>query len=365
MASTKDILWSIEPHTKAKHEILRNYLGAWFGIMSPKNLRIIYLDGFCGPGRYKGGEIGSPLIALKSAIDHSARKRFNEIKFIFIEKDEDRLLHLEKEIKSLDIPSNFQIESHKNQFDDTLKKILDDLGANGQKLAPTFAFIDPFGFKGISFSIIQSLLSNDRTEIFINFMADPINRFFNHPISQIGQHITELFGTPEVIKLIEKDDGGSRINKLRLLYQKQLLKIAKFVRYFEMRDDRGRLIYYLFFASNNRLGHIKMKEAFWKMDCYGGCRFSDATDPNQMILFKEDPSEKLSEEIFMKNCRQRKSVEQIKIEIEDETVYINKHVKQALKNLEQRKMINVEDLKLDGMKRRKNSFPDNAIVIFT
>jgi three-Cys-motif partner protein len=48
-----DTLWEIEPHTIAKHEILRRYLGAWFVIMGQTNRRIIYLDGFCGPGRYK------------------------------------------------------------------------------------------------------------------------------------------------------------------------------------------------------------------------------------------------------------------------------------------------------------------------
>jgi len=50
MATPKETLWEIDPHTKAKHEILRRYLNAWFPILNSWNNRIIYIDGFSGPG---------------------------------------------------------------------------------------------------------------------------------------------------------------------------------------------------------------------------------------------------------------------------------------------------------------------------
>ena len=62
MSTPKETLWEMEPHTEVKHAILRKYLGAWFGIMGRTNPRIIYIDGFCGPGRYIGGEDGSPIL---------------------------------------------------------------------------------------------------------------------------------------------------------------------------------------------------------------------------------------------------------------------------------------------------------------
>ena len=49
-------VWPIEPQTEAKHEILRKYLAAWFPIMSSWQERIIFIDGFAGPGVYEGGE---------------------------------------------------------------------------------------------------------------------------------------------------------------------------------------------------------------------------------------------------------------------------------------------------------------------
>ena len=72
---------------------------------------------------------------------------------------------------------------------------------------------------------------------------------------------------------------------LRNLYQRQLEKAAEFVRYFELRDKNSRIVYYLFFATNNALGHLKMKEAMWKVDPLGDFTFSDSTNPNQQILF--------------------------------------------------------------------------------
>lgn len=37
--------------------------------MAFSNPRILYIDGFAGPGRYKNGEDGSPIYALKIACD--------------------------------------------------------------------------------------------------------------------------------------------------------------------------------------------------------------------------------------------------------------------------------------------------------
>jgi hypothetical protein len=44
--------------------------------------------------------------------------------------------------------------------------------------------------------------------------------------------------------------------------------------------------YYLFYATNELLGLEKMKEAMWKADESGEFRFSDATDPNQLVIFE-------------------------------------------------------------------------------
>jgi three-Cys-motif partner protein len=85
MAKPPETIWPIEEHTKAKHRILRRYLDAWLPIMSSRNRRLIYIDGFAGPGVYAGGEPGSPIIALNAYLEHKYRDRITaELVYAFI-----------------------------------------------------------------------------------------------------------------------------------------------------------------------------------------------------------------------------------------------------------------------------------------
>lgn len=362
MSTSSETLWELEPHTGAKHTILRRYLGAWFGIMGRTNPRIIYLDGFCGPGRYKGGEDGSPVLAIKLAKGHHQKNNLHEVTFVFVEERKDRVDHLRNELSSLPVPSTFHISVNQNQFDNTLSEILDYLDTKGAKIAPTFAFIDPFGFKGAPFKLVQRLLNNPKTEVFVNIMANSINRFLDHPDPQIKNHIVDLFGTPHVLQILNVGYHG--ISQLRELYQAQLEKCAKYVRYFEMRDEDNRIIYYLFFATNNRLGHIKMKEAFWKVDSSTGYHFSDATNANQLVLFEVDPSKDLAELLSLQFQGRKTTISVIQEFVEDHTPYLASHMKKALRQLEEQDRLCVDPLKQGGDKRKKTTFPEDVVVTF-
>lgn len=363
MTTPGDTIWEINPHTQAKHEILRRYLNAWFPILGTYNPRIVYIDGFCGPGRYLRGEPGSPLIALEAAIKHAARLQRNRLTFLFMDERPDRIAHLKRELSSLSVPTNYSIQTVTGAFADELSKLLDELDLRGLQIAPTFAFIDPFGFKGLPFSLVQRLLKNPKTEVFVNVMADAINRFLDHPDTATQQHIVDLFGSPKAVEISRA--GGDRVAGLRSLYQMQLSKCARFVRYFEMRDLKDRTIYYLFFATNHRLGHVRMKEAFWKIDPSSGFRFSDATNPYQLVLFEQDETHILMQQLQNKFRGQKLPVEQIRIFVEDETPFLFSHLRKALRSLEDRKIIVVDDLKQDGTKRRLHTYPDNCTVAFT
>lgn len=362
MTTPKETIWKIEPHTQAKHEILRRYLGSWFPILGKYNQRVIYIDGFSGPGRYKGGEPGSPIIALQEALKHSTRLNGINLTFLFMDERADRIEHLQSELANFSCPNNFSLNAITGLFDVEFKNLLDRLEAEGLQIAPTFAFIDPFGFKGLPFELVQRLLKNPKTEVFISVMVDSINRFLEHPDGQTTQHIASLFGTPQVLDIPQ--GGGDRITELRLLYQQQLGKAAKFVRFFEMRNVQNRTIYYLFFATNHPLGHKKMKEAFWKIDSSSGFGFSDATNPHQLILFEIDQSPMLARELQAHFLNQKVSVEQIERFVDDHTSFLGSHMRSALKLLEQDNKIRVDIHKQDNTKRRGNTFPKGVIVEF-
>ena len=262
----------------------------------------------------------------------------------------------------MSIPKNFSISADVAQFDNTLTQLFNGLKAQNLSLAPTFAFIDPFGFKGIPYSSVKQILSNPKSEVFINIMADFINRFVEHPDPNTRQHIIDLFGTDQALKIIA--ESPDRLVALRHLYQTQLQACAKYVRYFEMQDEHGRLIYYLFFATNHPLGYVKMKEAFWKVDTENGFHFSDATNPNQMILFSVDPSQDLAKLLANQFSRKRAKVFSVRQFVEEETAYIAKHMRSALKLLESQGLIQAQELKVGGGKRRRGTFSDNVVIMF-
>ena len=108
MARSKNGGREIQPHTKAKHAILREYLKAWFPILARRNKRIIYYDGFAGSGDYPGGEEGSPLIALNVA--RNCNLPNTEIVFVFVEKNKEKADSLRKTIGQQEWPNNFRHE---------------------------------------------------------------------------------------------------------------------------------------------------------------------------------------------------------------------------------------------------------------
>jgi three-Cys-motif partner protein len=71
-----DMLWKLEPATKAKHRLYERYLGAWWAKLLQSSFpRVTYVDAFAGPGRYLDGEPGSPIMVLDQLLHHEARDR--------------------------------------------------------------------------------------------------------------------------------------------------------------------------------------------------------------------------------------------------------------------------------------------------
>lgn len=285
MAGITSIVWPIEPHTKAKHEILRYYLGAWFPILAKWSGRIIYFDGFAGPGVYAGGEDGSPVIALQTAVEHTLREKFKEIVFFFIEKDPLRAKKLSEVLKECfpKLPENIKYIVHGAEFAPTLEQVLDYLEKKDAKLAPTFAFLDPFGFSGFPMKLIGRMMAYDKCEVLITFMVGFVRRFLDELREPV---LNELFATQEWKKARHIGDSEKRLRFLLDLYERQLTKIgrAKFVRSFAMIGSHNQVIYYLVYGTKHWRGLEVMKEAMWNVDRRGTYTFSDLTDVSQAYL---------------------------------------------------------------------------------
>ncbi|MGQ0569464.1 MAG: three-Cys-motif partner protein TcmP, partial [Armatimonadota bacterium] len=274
MAVPKETVWKIEPHTATKHLILRQYLNAWLPMVSTYHGRIVFIDGFAGPGRYKDGEPGSPIIVLTTLLNHRyfrQPRRDREFVFVFIEKDKPRAQALEAELvrlaKERVIPDWVKYGVEQDEFADVITRALDDLEKKGDKLAPTLLFVDPFGFSDAPLEVIARVTKSPKCECLITFMFDSIRRWLPHRDFTIAAHFDLLFGTKDWRTLLD-EPGTRRHAGILTLYRDQLMNVAglKYVRTFEMLNNRNRPIYSLFFGTNHKEGLSKMKEAMWKAD---------------------------------------------------------------------------------------------------
>ncbi len=366
MAVPKETLWEAPPHTLAKHDILRRYLQAWLPILLRRSKKVVYVDGFSGPGEYSGGEPGSPIVALDAARDHLAQgtvRRDRRIVFVFIEQQGDRAGHLRSLLHPYQEVEQFEIFVQHHTFDGSFSTALDRLRKMGGQIAPTFVFADPFGFGGLPMSLLHRVLHHERTEIFANLAIDSVNRFFEHPGAHTQAQISDLMGVDVTEVDLSKE---KRLEVIRSLYQSGLEEKAGFVRSFRMLDWADRPVYDLFFASNHPLGHAKMKEAMWSVDPQGNFRFSDATDPQQTVLFDADPEAQLLERILSKyKDKARVRVAEIEEWVKGYTAFLRKHMRGALELGENKGAFFVEPLKLNGKKRHGTSFPPNVVINFT
>ncbi len=267
--------WDYPPHTRAKHEMLGAYLDGWFPVLSKWNGRVVFLDGFAGRGRYVNGEEGSPLIALRHLLDHCyfPSMRHREFVFLFVEANAENAENLKKELAAFrqqrePWPQNVTPQVVAAPFDRTARDILDTMAEQKRRLAPTFAFVDPFGYSGLPMDILSDLLAYPRSEVFVNFMVGHVQRF----IERDGQEaaMRSLFGM-DVRDILSAFDGDNRVEHLRATYARQLQERARFehVQSFAMRNRTGNVGYYLFHGTRHRLGVKLMKAAMWKVDPQG------------------------------------------------------------------------------------------------
>lgn len=148
-----------------KHGLLGRYLttfaskvGKWSGG------NVAYLDGFAGAGRYKGGQPGSPLIAVQVA-EHLKTKR--QLTCMFVERDRKTFDALNAAVGDAPncIVRNGPVADH---LDDFLTL------AQGQ---PALAFFDPFGLQE-PFADIARIMQRPGviSEVILNFSLKGLQR---------------------------------------------------------------------------------------------------------------------------------------------------------------------------------------------
>jgi three-Cys-motif partner protein len=362
MSTITETLWPIEPHTAKKHEILRRYFQAWLPILGHSNKRLLYIDAFAGPGKYAGGEDGSPLVILKAARDHSL-KMGCELRCIFIEDKPDRHAQL---VRSLDdirptLPPNISFQSLPGKFAQHQREVFARVQEQVSCDGPTLAFVDPFGYSQTPYRTVAQLLRCQKSEVFVNFMYGDINRFLGVP--ERAPHFDNLFGTREWRNIASLTDPIDRLYAIHDLYLNQLLKVAKHVRAFLMVNISNAPDYFLFFATNSLKGLEAMLEAMWKVDPRGEFEFSDFTDAKkQPMLFAAEPDHAFLKRVLVREFH-RTSIEFVDLSdwVLEYVSFLRSHVRTVLGEMEDEGLLTVPDA---PRKRPPYTYPPGTVIKF-
>lgn len=289
MASTDDRYWAeYNGLQAAKHQLLRAYLGGWFPILASWQGRVLYIDCHAGRGRHVTGDEGSPLLALRLLLDHRQRSRIlasTQVNFVFFETNADNHRDLMSEVQSLGpMPANIHVYSHQADYEAELRQVIGQMRAAGSRLAPSFAFVDPYGFT-LSMDLLNDLLAFPNCELLVNFMYRYVDLAIHQP-SQ-SANMDALFGTSTWRQLASIDDPDQRSGATIKLFSSQLR--ARFATNLYMRGANGGLKYVLIHATNHKKGREVMKQALWSVTPDGSFTALERDSPNQPVLIRPDP----------------------------------------------------------------------------
>ena len=366
-------LGPIQPHTEAKHDILKYHLGAWFPILSSRFGRMQYIDGFSGPGEYAGGEPGSPILALNTVADHRTIDDFiqarKQIDFLFVEEQQTFVDSLRRKVDEKQWPSAFNIDIKQGQFERILTDLLNEVDRGNRLMPPTLLFIDPFGSSGFSMELLARFSKYARIDMLINFNYLDLNRWL---LPDSSKHITldRLYGSPRWRPALNLDGEGRR-DFLIQEYSIALREAGWRSTNFEMINNQNQTQYYLFFGTRSPRGMQVIKGAMRSVSPDGLFRYSDRTDPSQPRLvgmgMEDEYARELADHLFTRYQGQEVTKESlIENDIAWHPRWISRDLTAALRLLERSNPSMIRGVRnFDGHRRQANSFPDGCIISFT
>lgn len=354
--------------SRIKAEIVSKYFWAWAKIMvsvakKRGEDRIAYIDLFAGPGRYKDGTMSTPLRVLSSAAQDPDFR--NMLVTLFNDKDSENVRSLQNAIDSTPEFSQFR---HKPQVRNN--EVGGDIVREFERMSliPTLFFVDPWGYKGLSLRLINSVLKDWGCDCIIFFNYNRINMGMDN--EAVETHVNALF-EEERAERLRRRLRGLNSQERELAITEELAGALKemggrYVLPFRFRDERGsRTSHHLIFVSKDFKGYEIMKSIM-----AGASSEADQGVPSleynpaigsQGLLFElSRPLDGLEEQLLREFAGRTLTMREIYEEHSVDTPFIDKNYKEALKNLEARGQIHTWSPK----PRRKNTFADRVSVTF-
>lgn len=274
--SQSELLEVIGPWTEVKQEIIEQYARAYSTILNAQTRTKffhVYIDAFAGAGRYlsraKGIAVpGSP----QRALDVTPPFRHH----YFIDLDSVKVTRLEALARDRSHVTVLHGDCNTLLVETVLPQVRYDHFRRG------LCILDPYGLQ-LKWSTVMAVAQARSVEIFLNFPTMDMNRnvLWNNPtgVSQAqGQRLSMFWGdqswrdfyqpSPQLSLWGERAEEKQASNDdVAEAFRRRLRDVAGFSFVpppLPMRNGIGRVLYYLFFASHQRVAADIIEQVFAK-----------------------------------------------------------------------------------------------------
>lgn len=354
--------------SQIKTRIVTKYFAFWARVMVPfakrHGGRLAYFDLYAGPGRYQDGTPSTPLEILQTAIGNPDLCKM--LLTYFNDSDPEHCADLEKNIDGLEgidrlkhRPVVFNAE-----VDQDFETAFADIA-----LVPSFSFVDPWGYKGVSLQLLHGMLKDWGCDLILFFSYNRINAAVSNPV--FDEHTVGLFGESRLVRLRDMVEGKRPLEREALVLEAFTEALGdmgfEFVLPFTFkRPDMKRTSHHLVFVTKHPFAYTVMKEimaAESSEASQGVPTFtytkSLSSDETPLLYMLERPIDELGEMLLADFAGRTMRMKEIFEQHHVGRRFIERNYKAALIQLE-----------LDGKistnpsKRRKGTFADHVQVTF-
>jgi len=322
-----------------KHKLIEEYLKGWFPKLGSWSGNILYIDTHAGKGRHKGGQEGSPLIALRTFLNHTRRDHILKtckVYFIFIEADKENAALLSQELQNLgSLPKGIEVRAFNLDAFDYLKGLTDLFDQKNAKLAPCFVFVDPYGFK-IPCDTLKGIKSHPNSEVLVTFIwreldmairqdqppMEVLNSVFGSQDWRIIRKITDFDARSEAAVKLLKDNIG-----------------AKWATYIRMLGKNQKTRYFLVHLTDHEAGRDLIKNVVWKCCPDVGYYVRKTDDPKQQYLIQPQPDLNPLKQWVIDKLHDRNYTWTELEELLRQEIWLKKHLWQVVKELKDVKRV--------------------------
>lgn len=357
--------------SEIKATLVAKYFPAYMGVISNAQKRyggdrIAYIDLFAGPGRYKNGAKSTPVKIIEQAIANPDMRQ--RLVAVFNDKDEDNVQSLQQALETL--PGydtlKFRPQIHHGEIGDEIVKEFEEA-----KLVPTLSFVDPWGYKGMTLRLINSVLKDWGCDCCFFFNYSRVNAGLANDV--VEKHMDALFGTERANSLRQRfaDQALTPVEREAFIVEEMCQALrdmgGRFVLPFRFTNKQGtRITHHLFFVTKHFKGYSLMKDimhshATGKLE--GSINFEyNPADRRQPTLFEFlRPVDELGEMMLDDLAGAKLNINQIYERHSVGKPYVLKDYREQLCKLEQEGRVTMDK---PCPPRKKNTLAPHVIVAF-